>query len=76
MYIKLSHIVCEPHIVCDLSRWTLEAACKFVAFKNITSIIGKRRPFVCLYFIVFDGFRRNSVLGVDTKDGILECDAV
>ena len=44
VYIKLSHMVCEPPIACDLSRWTLEAACKFVAFKNITRIIGRRRP--------------------------------
>jgi len=41
-----------------------------------TRIIGRRRPFVCLYLIVFGGFRRHSVLGVDTKDGILECGAV
>ena len=35
VYIKLSHMVCEPPIACDLSLWNFEAACKFVAFRNI-----------------------------------------
>ena len=76
VYIILSHMVCEPPVACDLSLWTFEVACKFVAFKNITRIVGRRHPFVCLDLIVFGWFRRNSVFAVDTKDGILECDAV